>query len=965
MMNLIALNGYIKARVRRILLVTIITFILPTGLLSQSLQNLEIYRFFDVNSPTADTGFLGDIKRYIEDTLYFGGGKLSNVQYIGSPKGVGLFEKGADIGISKGLILSNGYVKTTTVVDGGRNRTGAQAIPAHDSLGPYAGGAGGGLKDSDMDYMVGVIKGETRPDTAVDPSIITFKFKPYYNSIHLNYVFASEEYLYEHNPHISPPPPMPVDINLTDSVASDFMAILVKRTPGEMNVNNISSVRGVLDDPPFIPISVKFLNHTFAYAGNYFPNYYPDKSFIFDGYTVPYDIHPFPLDTAVSKITPCRTYWIKIAVADYPVKVVAGGYNLAHQMNSAVFLKQYSLMSGYGLEWSMESAIDNPDFAGDTSLVEGGCSNIIMTVKTNVLPRDTMFIRFRIDNADLSDYIITPPLLQDSLIMIPDSVTEYTFTIRAVDDNINEGSAGIDKWFLRYQMDPCDVPTTDTTGFGQSTSGYTGLIKVKVRDYNPYVNNSKSYGHIPPNIYFCGNDITVSVTDIVQEGIPPYNFVWSHPVVPQIGVGETFTTPISDSPDYIYCTISDRCTGKPGYIAGKDSVIIYSSLEIQASSDFQLCQNGQSDIKVQTTNVGRDFSTIWYFEGNPVGNDSIYTVDWDEYGIYAPNTIVFTCVVTDECGNTDSDEVQATFFPVVEITGVPLICIGETIQLTCSGAQSYVWRYGNLGGPILGNAQVLNYTPITAGFHTICVAIINDCGEPADTCFTFEVSQLICAVKLNNTTNFSICPNVPFDLMELNAYDGWEWSWIDDGINHNASGQTISLSLTDAGVHPVSVTAYNIHGCYHTLDFQVTVYPYAELTASTELSSVCIDYPTRLSILPGGPVNIVNYYWTATPPDASLAGQQTIASPEVTPQETTTYKCRITDNHGCLDSATVLVNVRPRLAGNILASPDFSCTDKPVQIFSRLLWHHCPEHPTPGISAMAFHQQVIYQLRHR
>lgn len=932
-------QGYNPVSMVRKLITAVISVLLPTLLYPQSTQNLDIYKFMDVNAPVPDSLFLGDIIDYIKDTLFLGGGELSNPTFIGNPKGVGLFRQGADIGFSNGLILSNGYVKTTTEPDGGYNKNGAQALPMYDSLGPYwkVGGPGippdGYLQDNDMDYMVGVIVGDMKADTAVDPSIIAFKFKPYYNSIHLTYVFASEEYKWQPNPLIPPPPPV-ADVDLTGATASDYMAILVKRTPAEMGVNNIASTRTVLPPPAsgYIPISVKYFNHTFMFPGQYVPNYNPDKSYIFDGSNVPYDIRPFPMNDPAGEVVPCRPYWIKIAVADYPNGIVTQGYNLSHQINSAVFLKAYSLMSGYGLEWTVEGAVDNPDFAGDTSLVEGGCSNMNMIIKFNVLPRDTMFLRMRIDNATLSDYTITPPLIQDSLIMIPDSVMEYPLTITAIDDGINEGTNGIEKWFIRYQLDPCDVPTSDTGGWGTGTMGYSGLIKVKVRDYNPFVNSIKTYGPIPSNIYYCGNDVTVTITDILQGGIPPYNYVWSHPAVPQIGVGELFTTPISDSPDYIFCTITDRCTGMPGYLAGKDTVIIYSQLDVQASSDFQLCQNGESDIKVQSTNVGRDFTTIWYFQGNPVGYDSIYTVTWAEYGQYAPSTIVFTCVVTDECGNTNQDQVSATFFPVVEITGVPLICLGETIQLICSGAQSYQWHYGSLGGPqIGGNTQVLNYTPTTAGFHTICVSIINDCGEQADTCFTFEVSQLICAVKLNNANDFNVCPNVPFSLKEVNAYEGWEWTWFDDGINQSALGQTISLSLTDAGVHQVRVIAYNINGCYDTLNFTVTVYPYSEVQAFTDLSSVCIDYPARLNAT-SGPVSIVTYYWTANPPDASLAGQQSSATPVVTPQVTTTYQCRISDNNGCFDSATVIVNVRQPISGNIIAYPGSSCTDKPVQL---------------------------------
>jgi gliding motility-associated-like protein len=271
---------------------------------------------------------------------------------------------------------------------------------------------------------------------------------------------------------------------------------------------------------------------------------------------------------------------------------------------------------------------------------------------------------------------------------------------------------------------------------------------------------------------------------------------------------------------------------------------------------------------------------------------------------------------------------------VVEITGVPLICLYDTIQLVCTSAQEYQWYYNSFPGtPIPGaTEQILNYIPPTAGFHTICVQILNECDEQADTCFTFEVSELIMGMTMNNSANFNTCPNVPFSLQELYAYDGWAWSWEDDGVNYTASGQSINLELTEAGIHPVTVIAYNINGCYDTITRDVTVYPYAYPQASTSIASVCIDYPTDLSIVPTGPVSINNYYWTANPPDASLAGQQNSASPTVTPQVTTTYQCRITDNHGCLDSASVVVNVRPRLEGNILGDPGEQCTDKPVTI---------------------------------
>jgi hypothetical protein len=259
---------------------------------------------------------------------------------------LGLFRHGNDIGFPDGLILSNGYV-LTTIKDNGLNKTGAQALPNYDYLGQYYKKGGSDLppdyylQDDDMDLIAGYITtGQNKPDTACDPSIITFKFKPYYNSIKLKYVFASEEYQFRQDPAY-PPGETPVDFDLTGSPGSDFPGIFVKRFPSEAGANTVASLVGIAGQPFWLPITVYNLSHTKWPPGYYDPNYPTENnSFIFDGATIPMDI------------TPCRTYWVKIGVADYPNGQVYNDYDLGYQMNSALFLKAYSLMSGYGMQWT-------------------------------------------------------------------------------------------------------------------------------------------------------------------------------------------------------------------------------------------------------------------------------------------------------------------------------------------------------------------------------------------------------------------------------------------------------------------------------------------------------------------------------------------------------------------------------------------------------------------------------------
>jgi hypothetical protein len=166
--------------------------LLPALLYSQSTQQLNIYKVSYVQggpdpTPAEDSAFIAEIADYVRNILFLGGGEISNIEYYGNTKGLGLFTSGNDIGFSDGVILSNGYVLTATTQDG-ENKTGAQAMPNLDRLGIYYKPGGVDpppahyLQDNDMDYIAGYLtSGQPIPDTACDPSIITFKFRPYYN----------------------------------------------------------------------------------------------------------------------------------------------------------------------------------------------------------------------------------------------------------------------------------------------------------------------------------------------------------------------------------------------------------------------------------------------------------------------------------------------------------------------------------------------------------------------------------------------------------------------------------------------------------------------------------------------------------------------------------------------------------------------------------------------------------------
>jgi gliding motility-associated-like protein len=114
------------------------------------------------------------------------------------------------------------------------------------------------------------------------------------------------------------------------------------------------------------------------------------------------------------------------------------------------------------------------------------------------------------------------------------------------------------------------------------------------------------------------------------------------------------------------------------------------------------------------------------------------------------------------------------------------------------------------------------------------------------------------------------------------------------------------------------------------LNFTVNVFPYTTVSTSSELSAVCEGFPLWISAQ--SVVQAGSYFWTSTPPDLTLAGQESLQTPTVAPLVPTTYSCLITDINGCSGEADVFVDIREPIQGFISANPDLICTGETATI---------------------------------
>ena len=229
----------------------------------------------------------------VQNILVGKGVTVSNVTYTGNLSAIGGFNGSqSNIGFSEGIILSTGSVFNAI---GPNNNSGATTdykdVPDAETAG-----------DVDLDNL--------STNNTVDAIVLEFDFIPQGDTVEFQYIFASEEYEY-----------------FEFSVYNDVFAFFISGPGISGGVQNLAVVPGTSS-----PITISNINKStnsslYNFNGNGVsgPQFTDPKVVQFNGFTVPL--------TAISKVTPCKTYHLKIAIAD----VFDGNFD------SGVFLKGGSL----------------------------------------------------------------------------------------------------------------------------------------------------------------------------------------------------------------------------------------------------------------------------------------------------------------------------------------------------------------------------------------------------------------------------------------------------------------------------------------------------------------------------------------------------------------------------------------------------------------------------------------------
>lgn len=310
---------------------------------------------------------------------------------------------------------------------------------------------------------------------------------------------------------------------------------------------------------------------------------------------------------------------------------------------------------------------------------------------------------------------------------------------------------------------------------------------------------------------------------------------------------------VSNAGSYsVTVTDANQCTNRATV-----QLVVHNRPVITINGRTKICQGGN------TTLLATGANTYSWSTGE--SNASITTSSTGTYSV----------IGTDEYGCAASKSVTLTSSPVTaSITGTPFFCYGKSTTLTVTGDKFNTYHW--FDGSTLESVDIS-----TAGTYSVTVTNADGCQNV----LSVSVSEY------NNTPPTidgtpTLCENQTTTLLASGA-KSYVWD--------NGSTQAmITVGVTGTYV----VTATNDYGCTATASYTVLVYP-SPIVSIVATDTICRNGSAVLTAVSPA---AVSYMWGT--------GQNT-SSITVSPTNDYQYSVLVTDEHGCVNSASRKIVVKP------------------------------------------------------
>jgi hypothetical protein len=419
----------------------------------------------------------------------------------------------------------------------------------------------------------------------------------------------------------------------------------------------------------------------------------------------------------------------------------------------------------------------------------------------------------------------------------------------------------------------CPGSTVTLTASGADTYNWAGLGAGASHNVSPSA--TTTYFVTGTDVNGCSGTASVAVT------INPNPVITVSPAAPQICLGSTVTLTASGADTYnwsglgagvshnvsptattTYSVTGTDVNGCSGTASVTVTVNPFAMISITPTAP-QICPGSS----VTLTASGAD-TYNWSGLGAGVSHNVSPT---------ATTTYFVTGTDVNGCSGTASVTVTVNPFAVISITpAAPQICLGSSVTLTASGADTYNWS--GLGAGFSHSAS-----PTATTTYSVTGTDVNGCSGTASVTVTVNPNPVITV----SPAAPQICPGSTVTLTASGA-DIYNWSGLGAGASHN-----VSPSATTT----YSVTGTDVNGCSGTASVTVTVNPFAMISITPTASQICLGSSVTLTASGAD-----TYNWS---------GLGAGVSHSVSPTATTTYSITGTDVNGCSGTASVTVTVNP------------------------------------------------------
>ncbi len=247
----------------------------------------------------------------------------------------------------------------------------------------------------------------------------------------------------------------------------------------------------------------------------------------------------------------------------------------------------------------------------------------------------------------------------------------------------------------------------------------------------------------------------------------------------------------------------------------------------------------------------------------------------------------FTLTATTSYGNTTCTPPPATtsvevIYPTVDAGPDQTVCLGESVTLSASGAQTYTWDNGVTND--------VSFIPGSTATYTVTGASSSGCTDTDQVLVT--VNQL---PTVDAGPDQTICLGMQVTLSGSGAQT-YTWN----------NGVTNDVSFTPSGTQTYSVVGTDVNGCQDTSEITITVVPAPVSSLSSDVSS-------------GMPVLTVEFYnnsTNATDYSFDYGNGQSFQTSDVSYQPTVSYGSAgvytvvLTAGNGvCNDTSSVVITV--------------------------------------------------------